>query len=168
MRKVLLTVAVVVLSCAVAANAFAMPKRHAVHLEGKAGHPYGLSADCSIQAYNWCAGWIWQYTEVAGAVWGEVMSPSECPGGCQNGGAVSEIVLYARCSAAPGSLGDLAIVSVDAAKCPTATLCDLGPMTLTHCVSGDRWTTISLATPCHLGGNPFAVQITWGQDTTNP
>jgi len=116
MRKVLLTVAFVMLGCAVAMNVSAMPRHQAVHGEAHGGHSFGLSADCTIQAYNWCAGYIWQFTEVAGAVWGEVMSPTECPGGCTNGGAVAEIQLYARCNAgAPGHLGDLAVVSVVAA-----------------------------------------------------
>lgn len=170
MRKMLLTVTFVVLACAVAMNASAMPKHSSVKTEGHGhGAPYGLSADCTLNLYNWCAGYIWQFNEVAHAVWESVSDPHECPGGCTNGGAVSEIVLYERCNAGPpGHIDDLAITSIDAAKCPTAVLCDLGAMTLTHCVSGDRWTTVSLNSPCHLGGNPFAIQITWGSDTTNP
>jgi hypothetical protein len=167
MRKVLLTVAFAILSCAVAVNASAFTKE-AVKLDGVGGSPYGLSSDCVLSLYNWCSGWIWQFGETPGATWGSVGDPNDCPEGCTNGGAVTEIVFYGRCSAAPGQLGGVSLVSVDAAYCPTALLCDLGPQTLIHCVPFDRWTVFSLETPCHLGGNPFAVLITWGQDVTNP
>jgi hypothetical protein len=134
--------------------------RHAEVSEAGAG-PYGLSTDCTLAVYNNCAGWIWLFDDVEGAVWGAVFDPNDCPGGCATGGAVSEIALYSRCASSPGRVNGIGIAAVDAVGCRTALLYDSGPMSIVHCLPGDRWTTIP--TPLvHLGGNPFAVTVTWG------
>jgi hypothetical protein len=159
MRKVLLAAAIAVLGLAVAMNASAYTKTAA--LADAAGAPYGLSADCTLAAGNFCAGWIWVFNDAQGAVWGSVLDPNDCAGGCFNGGAVSEITLYSRCSTVPGSINGIGISSVDGASCLVSSLYDSGPVTVTHCVVGDRWTVFS--TPAtHLGGNPFAVTVEWG------
>jgi hypothetical protein len=168
MRKVLLTAAIAVLGLSVAMNASAYTKQAAVF--DAQGAPYGLSADCTLAASNLCAGWIWVFNDATGAVWGAVLDPNDCPGGCLNGGAVSEITLYSRCGTVPGALGGLGLSAVDGVGCRTTLLYDSGPLTVTHCVVGDRWTTIQ--TPLtHLGGHPFAVTVTWGPNptgTSNP
>lgn len=169
MRKVLLTAAIAVLGLAVAMNASAYTKQ-AAKFDAQ-GAPYGLVTDCTLNSANLCAGWIWVFNDVEGAVWGSVMSPNECPGGCLNGGAVSEIILYARCATTPGRIGGVGISSVDAIGCRTGSLYDSGPADMVHCVVGDRWTVFPLQTPVHLGGNPFAVTVTWGPNptgTSNP
>jgi len=147
------------------ANANAFTKEAARVEPGS--RPYGLSVDCVLSAYNWCSGWIWTFCETPGAVWGVVLDPNNCAGGCANGGAVSEVYLYSRCAAAPGALGGLGVQTVDAANCLVALLYDSGPFTVTHCISGDRWTTVVMPN-VHVFGNPFALTVTWGADVTNP
>lgn len=121
-----------------------------------------LSPDCYLAAFNTCSNWIWVYEDAPGAVWGQVFDPNDCPAGCYNGGSVVEILLYARCEAAPAGIGGVRVDAVDANACPVALLCESGPLELTHCVAGDRWTTIPLGPACHLNGNPFAVSVVWG------
>lgn len=163
MRKALLALAVVALTLPIASGAFAFTKV-AERYEGGAS-PYGLATDCTLQDYNLCSSWIWTFNDAQGAVWGHVFDPNDCAGGCLNGGAVSEVLLYGRCNVVPGDIGGLRVDAVDANNCPTALLCETGPLELTHCVAGDRWTTIALdPNDCHLSGNPFAVSIVWGTD----
>lgn len=167
MRKLLLAVTMVALSVSVASAA---PFTKELSKFDAQGAPYGLASDCTLENSNLCAGWIWTFTAGAGDVWGAVLNPNDCPGGCLNGGAVDQIILYSRCTTAPGALGGVGISAVDGAGCLTTSLYDSGPVTVTHCVSGDRWTTFS--TPLtHLNGNPFAVTVTWGPlaaGTNNP
>jgi hypothetical protein len=159
MRKVLLAAAVVVLGLSVAVNASAITKQ-AVRSDVQSA-PYGLSVDCTLCASNICAGWIWVFNELqGGAVWGCVFDPNDCPGGCENGGAVSEIQLYSRCSVVPGCLADVGLSLVNAVDCPTTALYGTGPVTVTHCVAGDRWTTFPVPL-IHMDGQRFAVTITW-------
>lgn len=159
MRKVLLTAAIAVVGLAVAMNASAFT-REAARFDA-AGAPYGLSTDCTISASNLCAGWIWTFNAAQGAIWGAVMDPNSCAGGCLNGGAVSEITLYSRCATVPGQIDGIGVASVDGTGCRTGLLYDSGPVTVTHCVSGDRWTVFT--TPLvHVLGNPFAITVTWG------
>jgi hypothetical protein len=161
MRKALLAAAVVALSLPIASGAFAFTKV-ADRFEGGAS-PYGLSADCDLQDYNLCSSWIWVFNDAQGAQWGAVFDPNDCPGGCINGGSVSEVLLYGRCAVVPGDINGIRIDQVDANNCPTALLCETGSIELTHCVAGDRWTTIPMdVTDCHVNGNPFAVSIVWG------
>lgn len=168
MRKVLLAAAIVVLGLTAVMNASAASHhqvlgRTAARFDAH-GAPYGLAVDCTLNSANLCAGWIWTYTvQPTGAVWGAVMNPSDCPISCTNGGAVEQFILYSRCSTTPGSFGGLSIWPVDGVDCRTGTsaLYDTGPMTVTHCVSGDRWTTVATTRQVHVNGNPFAVCITW-------
>lgn len=171
MRKLLLTAAIAVIGISVAVNVMAAPRHHALHghpftktaaVMDAHGAPYGLSTDCTLANSNFCAGWIWVFNSLEGSEWGAVLNSSECPGGCVNGGAVSEIILYSRCTAAPGTIDNLGVTAVDAVDCPSGSpLYASGPVTVTHCVSGDRWTTFQ--TPLtHTFGNPFAVTITFG------
>lgn len=121
------------------------------------------TADCGLQDYNLCSSWIWTFNDAQGAQWGHVFDPNDCAGGCLNGGAVSEVLLYARCAAVPGGIGGVRIDAVDAANCRTALLCASGALELVHCVAGDRWTAIPMPVEdCHLNGNPFAVSVVWG------
>jgi hypothetical protein len=162
MRKVLLIAAVLVASLTMAVNAQAYTKE-AVQL-GNDGGPYGLSGDCILAAYNICACWIWVFTEAQGAVWGTVLDPDDCPGGCPSGGAVRQIILYSRCDPGPGDFDGVGIASVDALHCLTGSLYDSGPFTTFSCVLGDRWTFIDVPL-VHVNGEPFAVTITWGTGT---
>jgi hypothetical protein len=161
MRKALLAAAVVALSLSMTSGAFAFTKV-AERFDGGAS-PYGLSGDCTLLDYNLCSSWIWTFNDAQGAIWGHVFDPNDCASACINGGAVSSVVLYSRCNVVPGSVNSIRIDAVDANNCPTALLCETGPLSLTHCVAGDRWTTIALdPNDCHLGGNPFAVSIEFG------
>jgi len=160
MRKVLLAAAIVVLGLSVAMNAFAFTKTAAKF--DAHGRPYGLSTDCTLSSSNLCAGWIWVFNDVEGAIWGSVLNPADCPGGCLNGGAVSQIVLYSRCTTAPGQLDGVGLSAVDGVGCRTTLIYDSGAQTITHCVSGDRWTTFTIDPPKHVNGLPFAVTVTWG------
>lgn len=168
MRKVLLAAAIVALGLSVAMNASAFTKQSA-RFDAQ-GAPSGLAVDCTLESANLCAGWIWVFNDVQGAVWGSVLNPADCAISCTNGGAVQQIVLYSRCATVPGSLGGVGISAVDGVGCRTTSLYDSGALTVTHCVSGDRWTTIT--TPLtHVNGNPFAVTVTWGPQsggTNNP
>jgi len=159
MRKVLLTAAIVVLGLSVAMNASAYTKQAARY--DAQGAPYSLSVDCTLAAGNFCAGWIWVFNEAQGGVWGAVLDPNDCAGGCYNGGAVSEITLYSRCATVPGALDGVGVAAVDGVGCRTSLLYDSGPVTVVHCVSGDRWTVFTTP-PTHVFGNPFAVTVTWG------
>jgi len=163
MRKVLLTAAIVVLGLSVAMNASAFTKQ-AARMDSQAV-PYSLDTDCTLQAGNFCSGWIWTFSAVEGTVWGHIFDSNDCPGGCENGGAVSELTLYSRCvsPATSGVIGGVGVSSVDASTgCRTALLYDSGPVTITHCVSGDRWTVFTFEPPIHTLGNPFALTLTWG------
>lgn len=131
------------------------------HFRGETSPAQSLWGDCVLQDYNICSSWIWQFEDTPGAVWGAVFDPNDCPGGCWNGGAVTEVILYARCQRVPGEIGGVRVVAVDAGGCPTSLIYESGPLALTHCVRGDRWSTIPIGS-AHLGGNPFAVQIVWG------
>jgi hypothetical protein len=159
MRKVLLVAAVLAVSLSMVVNAHAYTKEAAQI--GNEGAPYGLSQDCVLTAYNICACWIWTFTEAPGAVWGTVYDPADCVGGCDNGGAVSEIFLYSRCDVAPGSHGGVGVSTVDALNCLVSELWNSGPFTTFSCVVGDRWTTIDVPL-IHLDGERFAVTVTWG------
>lgn len=126
---------------------------------------YGLSGECNLHGFNICSGWNWIFNDARGAEWGHLFDPNDCPGGCLNGGAVSEVILYSSCSVVPGDIGGVRIDAVDANGCRTALLCDSGPLELTHCVGGDRWTVIPFdPNDCHLNGNPFAVSVVWGTE----
>jgi hypothetical protein len=160
MRKVLLAAAIVVLGLSAAMNASAFTKS-AARFDAQ-GAPYGLVTDCTLNSANLCAGWIWVFNDVNGAVWGSVLDADDCPEGCLNGGAVSSIIFYSRCATVPGSIGGVGISLVDGVGCRTSSLYASGPMTVTHCIAGDRWTTVTVAEPPHLNHNPFAVTITWG------
>jgi hypothetical protein len=159
MRKVLLTAAIAVVGLSLAMNASAFTREMA-HFDAS-GAPYGLSVDCTISASNICSSWIWVFNEAEGGVWGAVMDPNSCAGGCLNGGAVSEITLYSRCATVPGQINGVGVATVDALGCPTGMLYDSGPVTVTQCVSGDRYTVFSVPL-VHVEGNPFAITITWG------
>jgi hypothetical protein len=141
------------------ANANAIT-REASRIEPGA-RPYGLASDCVLCAYNWCSGWIWTFSDDPGAVWGVVLDPNNCPGGCTNGGAVTEVILYSRCSSTPGTINGVNVETVDARNCLVDLLYDSGPFTVTHCVSGDRWTTIQVPL-VHVFGNPFCLTLKWG------
>jgi hypothetical protein len=163
MRKVLLTVAVLAMSLALAANANAFTKQ-AVPM-GNEGSPSGLSQDCVLQSYNICSCWIWVFTEVPGSLYGAVFDPTDCPGGCQlpsggPGGAVSDIWLYSRCTAS-GDFGVVGVSTIDPTGCPVTELYNTGPFTTTHCVVNDRWTHIDVPL-IHVNGEPFAITIEWG------
>jgi hypothetical protein len=164
MRKALLTVAVVAVSLSLAASAFAFTKESR-QFDGSSA-PYGLSQDCLLQAYNTCAGWVWIFGDADGAVWGAVMDPNDCPGGCTNGGAVSDIWFWGYCSpGAPAMIGGVGVDLVDAIGCPTLSLWHSGPMSVYSCVTGDRWTHVTVPiSDTHLDGNEFALTITWGPD----
>jgi len=124
-----------------------------------------LSPDCTLQAYNICSCYIWVYSDQEHAVWGTVLSPGDCPGECEAGTAVTDVLLYSRCATPPARIDGVRIQSVDAAGCPTALLYESGPVDLPHCVSGDRWTTIPVPR-VEVTGNPFVVQVEWGQADT--
>jgi len=167
MRKVLMVAAIAVLGLAVAMNASAFT-REAVRMDAGAA-PYALSADCTLDAHNICAGWIWTFNVAGGEVWGAVLDANNCSGGCLNGGAVTEITLYSRCATVPGSFGGLGLTAVDATGCPTGIpYYASGPLTVTHCVSGDRWTVFPVVPSAHTLGRPFAVTLTWGAEMHNP
>lgn len=160
MRKVLLAAAIAVLGLAVAMNASAYTKQSA-RFDAQ-GVPYGLAVDCTLDSHNFCSNWIWVFNDVEGAVWGSVLSSADC-GPCENGGAVTAITLYGRCSTVPGAFGGVGISAVDGVGCRTTLLYDSGPLTMTHCVVGDRWSVYDLSSaPVHTHGEPFAVTITWG------
>ena len=122
--------------------------------------------DCVLSAYNWCSGWIWTFSEDPGGIWGVVYDSNNCPGGCNNGGAMTEVYLYSRCTSVPGSLGGVGVYTVDWQDCLVDVLYTSGPLTMTHCVSGDRWTTLDVRW-VHVFGHPFAITVTWGPDN-NP
>jgi len=125
-----------------------------------------MAVDCVLDAYDTCAGWVWVFSAVDGAVWGNVFDPEECPGGCLNGGALSEVWVYSRCASGTGVIGEVRVVRVDAVGCPTALLWSSGSITTTHCVSGDRWTHVATRLT-HLG-NPFAIQLEWAGSAGSP
>jgi len=165
MRSAAASPASLVLLSLGAALALASPGRAATRqsarYEGGGAPPRSLSADCTLGAFNLCSGWIWVFDDVEGAVWGTLLDPQGCPGGCAAGGSVEEVTLYSRCSSVPGRLGSIGIAAVDAAGCRTALLYESGPVTIVHCVPYDRWQTISVP-GVHLSGSRFAVTITWG------
>jgi len=172
MRKALLALAVLAISLPLATGAIAATKTHPAHPFSKhaakfdaGAHPFALTGDCDLVAYNLCSSWIWVFNAAEGSVWGAVFSADMCPSGCATGGAVNNVLLYSRCNITPGHMDGVRIASVDASDCPTATLCDSGPLDLIHCVSGDRWTNVPMPL-CHTGGNPFAVEIVWGPQST--
>lgn len=140
--------------------------RELAPLSGDRATSQSLAADCTLADYNFCSMWAWIFDDAPGAVWGAVFDPDDCAGGCWNGGAVSEVTFYSRCTAIPATIGGVRIVSLDEQFCPDTLLYDTGPIELTHCVLGDRWTTVPIdANDTRLGGDPFAVQLVWG-DTT--
>jgi hypothetical protein len=140
------------------ANANALTKE-AARVEPGAT-PYGLASDCVLSAYNWCSGWIWVFSDDPGAVWGTVYDPNIC--GCDpDKGAVDQVVLYSRCASVPGDLGGIDVETVDSRNCLVDLLYHSGPFTVTHCVSGDRWTTIPVPL-IHVNHNPFAITVEWG------
>jgi len=168
MRKVLLAAAIVALGVSVAVNASAFTKQTG-RFDAQ-GSPAGLAVDCTLESANLCAGWIWVFNDAEGAVWGSVLNPADCAVACDNGGAVEQITLYSRCATVPGQLGGVGISSVDGVGCLTGSLYDSGPVTVTHCVVGDRWTVFSVP-QAHVNGNAFAVTVTWGPSsggTNNP
>lgn len=128
-----------------------------------------LSADCALDAFNTCSGWTWVFTEYPGAIWGAVLDPNDCPGGCLNGGQVTGVVFFSRCPTAPGHIGGVGISRVDAVGCRTASLYQSGPMDIVHCVSGDRW-TLAPVPNVYVYGERFAVTISWGSagEAANP
>jgi len=125
------------------------------------GQPPILSTDRTLAAANVCSGWIWLCSDVPGAVWGTVLNPQDCVPACTNGGLVSQVYLYTRCTSVPGRIEHLDIHAVDGVGCFTTLLYESPPITIVHCASGDRWTVV--ATPrVGVNGNPFAVSVTWG------
>jgi hypothetical protein len=164
MRKVLLAAAVLAVSLSMAVNAGAYTKEMVRY--GGETMPEGLSQDCTLQAYNLCACWLWVFTEAPGAVWGTVYDPNDCDPACGNGGAVSEIFLYSRCDVAPGQHGGVGVSTVDANNCLVDELWNSGPFTTFSCVAGDRITTIDVPIEeSHVNGERFAVTVTWGDGT---
>jgi hypothetical protein len=155
MRKVLFTVAVLAMGLSLAVNANAFTKE-AAKIDG-AGSPSGLSQDCVLQAYSLCSCWIWVFTELPGGIWGTVLNPADCAGGCASGGAVSDVWLYSRCTVS-GDFGGIGISTVDASDCLVSELFNTGPFTTTHCVLGDRWNHIDVPY-VHVNGEDFAVTI---------
>lgn len=125
-----------------------------------------FSADCVLSTYDTCAGWIWVFDDVEGAVWGSVLDPTDCLGGCLNGGRVSEIWIYSHCVTTPATLGGVGLWKVDALGCRTTLLHQSPPIEIVHCVSGDRWTEVHAhewpGWPFYLQGEPFAITLTWG------
>ena len=85
-----------VLSLALPTNAGAFTREAAEYNDGPP--VFALSQDCLLQTYNTCSGWVWILDDDEGAVWGTVVDPDDCPGGCENGGAVSDIWFWADCS----------------------------------------------------------------------
>lgn len=167
MRKMLLAATIVALGAS-AANAAPFTKE-AARFDAQ-GAPYGLAVDCTLESANLCAGWIWTFTAPEGAIWGSILNPADCPVACTNGGAVNTIILYSRCATVPGDLGGVGVSNVDGVGCLTTSLYDTGPVTVTHCIAGDRWTTFTFPDQ-HVAGNPFAVTVTWGSapgGTNNP
>lgn len=162
MRKALITAAILAVSVALAGNAFAFT-REASQFDGGSA-PYGLSQDCLLQTYNTCAGWVWIFNDLQGAVWGTVLNPNDCAEGCSNGGAVSDIFFWGYCSpSAPAMINGVDVDLVDALGCPTAMLWHSGPVTITSCVTGDRWTHVTVPVgDTHLNGGDFAITIEWG------
>ena len=130
----------------------------------RARAPATLSSDCWLTSGNLCAGWIWVFNDVQGAVWGTVLDPQSCVGPWPSGG-VDEIDLYSRCSSTPAQIGGVGISSVDGVGCRTTLLWQSPPVTVVNCVSGDRWTVIRPA-GARVGNNPFAVTVTWGPGYT--
>lgn len=166
MRKFFMMAAVVALSLAVGTSAMAGASftKEAVQIDGS-GTPGGLSQDCLLQSYNTCACWVWVFSEAEGGIWGTVLDPNDCPGGCASGGAVSDIWFWGSCNPGPpATLGSVGLATVDAAACLTGSLYESGPISVTTCVSGDRWTQVSVPL-VHVNGNEFAVTVTWGPDT---
>jgi uncharacterized membrane protein len=162
MRKALLTAAILAVSAALAVNASAYTKEAAVFDGGSA--PYGLSQDCLLQTYNTCAGWVWIFSDDQGAVWGTVLDPNDCPEGCANGGAVSDIWFWGYCSpGAPADINGVDVELVDGVGCPTALLFHSGALSVVSCVTGDRWTHVAVDIgQTHLDGSKFAITIEWG------
>jgi hypothetical protein len=158
MRKALLIAVIALLPV----SAFAYTQE-AMQFDGGSA-PYGLSQDCLLQTYNTCAGWVWIFSDDQGAIWGTVMDPNDCPGGCTNGGAVSDIWFWGYCSpGAPAMINGVDVDLVDAIGCPTTMLWHSGPITVYSCVSGDRWTHVTVPIgDTHLFGDPFAITIEWG------
>lgn len=160
--RMILILMFLVIAIAATGSAFAFT-RTAVPYDGGA-LPYGLRTDCTLNSANLCAGWIWTFNDVEGAVWGTILDPNDCPM-TYGIAAVSEILLYSRCSTVPGMIDNVAVYEVDAAGCRTALLSETGPVTLTHCVAGDRWTVIVPAHCAGVGYSRFAVTVTWGPES---
>src|SRR5262249_1967729 len=94
------TMAIAVICLFAAANESAAYTRVAAHLsEGEPGMT--LSPDCPLSLYDICSGWAWSYSDEEHAVFGTVLNPRECSGGCETGGAVTEVHLYSRCTTTP-------------------------------------------------------------------
>ena len=159
MRHVMCFFLVLASAIAVTGAAFAFT-RTAARFDGGAT-PRVLSTDCTLNSANLCAGWIWVFNDVEGAVWGTVLDPDECNfyGGIPG---VADILVYSRCSTTPGRIDNVAISKVDAVGCRTALLYQSGPITMVHCVAGDRWTSIVPGRFPGVGFEPFAVTVTWG------
>jgi hypothetical protein len=164
MRKVLWASAIVVLGLSFAMNASASMSKRLVR-DSASGAPYGLSADCTINSGNNCAGWVWVWSTSENDVWGTVLDADDCAGGCANGGAVTDISMRLYCLSAPppGTINNVGVTLVDGNACPTgAPLYSSGPITATHCTTGsDRWQTLTIPAT-HTAHNPFAVTVTWG------
>ena len=151
-----------ILLLSLAATGAAAFTREATSFDGDP-FPQSLSQDCLLLNYNTCSGWVWLFSDDPGAVWGTVLDPDDCSGGCASGGAVTDIWFWGYCSpAAPAVIGGLAVSLVDAISCPTAMLWHSGPVTVYSCISGDRWTHVHVPYWQHLNGCQFAITIEWG------
>jgi hypothetical protein len=124
-----------------------------------------LSQDCLLLNYNTCSGWMWVFSDDPGGVWGTVLSPNDCEGGCANGGIVTDIWFWSHCEpAAPATINGVGISIVDVLGCPTALLWESGPLTVYTCVDDDRWTHVDVPpAETELGGQDFAVTLEWGE-----
>ena len=132
------------------------------------GPPYGLSDFCFLDSYNVCSGWVWVYSDVEGAVWGTVLDPNDCPGGCHfHGGKPTDIWFWGLCSpGAPAMINGVSYGFVDAIGCRTYLLWHSGPVTVYSCVSGDRWAHVSVpgGVQC-VFEERFALSVEWGPDS---
>ena len=164
MRKILAVAAVVGLIALSDTNVLAFT-RESVPLGETPFHGF-RAQECLLQSYNNCAGWTWVFRDTEGAVWGTVLDPDDCIGGCENGGQVCGIWFWSDCDPSPADLNNVGIHTIDPVNCLTGTLWNSGPITVYSCVEGDRWTYVQVPPEqAAVNGQPFAVTLEWGSES---
>ena len=163
MPRLLLAIVVFALVLPVTVSAFTreVRERDSDHLS------LTVDQDCLILNYNTCSGWVWIFSDAPGAVWGTVLDPNDCPGGCPSVGAVSDIWFWGLCSpSAPATIGGVGVELVDALGCPMTPLWHSGPLTVYSCIATDRWSHVYVPiAETHLEGQPFALTVKWGPES---